>query len=75
MPADKYSFKANDSVRSFAQQMLHLAGGNVYLMMNALINQTFEHQVHHRGQTTTYFCLQGIKPMYRAFDVKVSCVS
>lgn len=32
MPADKYNFKANDSVRSFAQQMLHLAGVNVGLM-------------------------------------------
>src|SRR5215217_6092307 len=35
MPADKYSFKAVDSLRSFAQQMLHLASGNVFLMMNA----------------------------------------
>ena len=25
MPADKYSFRANDSIRSFAQQMLHLS--------------------------------------------------
>ena len=25
MPMDKYSFKANDSIRSFAQQMLHIA--------------------------------------------------
>ncbi|HXB91165.1 MAG TPA: DinB family protein [Puia sp.] len=33
MPADKYSFKAVDSIRSFAQQMLHLAMGN-----NGLIN-------------------------------------
>src|SRR4030095_5097893 len=32
MPADKYSFKAVDSIRSFAQQMLHLAGANVFLM-------------------------------------------
>ena len=24
MPANKYSFKAQDSIRSFAQQMLHL---------------------------------------------------
>src|SRR6476660_9468496 len=29
MPADKYSFKATDSIRSFAQQMLHLAQSNV----------------------------------------------
>jgi uncharacterized damage-inducible protein DinB len=32
MPADKYTFKANDSVRNFAQQMLHLANGNVFLI-------------------------------------------
>jgi uncharacterized damage-inducible protein DinB len=125
MPADKYSFKANDSVRSFAMQMLHLATANVFLMssatdqkplswasfdlekrttaqshdsvmyyvtasydfcMNAvkssdpakwkdnvklfgfettkfaLMNKTFEHQTHHRGQTTIYIRLNGIKP-------------
>jgi uncharacterized damage-inducible protein DinB len=28
MPADKYGFKATDSMRSFAQQMLHLATAN-----------------------------------------------
>ena len=32
MPANKYSFKAVDSIRSFAQQMLHLAGANVFFM-------------------------------------------
>lgn len=125
MPVDKYSFKATDSVRSFAQQMLHLAQGNVFLMSNAtdqqppawlmsnpekrtsaqqkdsvmyyvnssydfcmngvknsdikkwwekkkifgfettrlaLMNKTFEHQGHHRGQATIYIRLQGIKP-------------
>ncbi len=31
MPADKYGFKPQDSVRSFAQQMLHLADGNFFL--------------------------------------------
>lgn len=126
MPANKYSFKAVDSLRSFAQQMLHLAAGNVFLMSNAtgskplpwlmsdiehrksaqtkdsvmyyvkasydycvtevtslsmdkwgeevtmfntfkqsrfaLMNKTFEHQGHHRGQTTIYIRLQGIKP-------------
>jgi uncharacterized damage-inducible protein DinB len=36
MPADKYSFKAVDSIRSFAQQMLHLAQGNTFLMSNAI---------------------------------------
>src|SRR5205809_1939557 len=35
MPADKYSFKAVDSLRSFAMQMLHLSAGNVFLMSNA----------------------------------------
>src|SRR5262245_17182420 len=29
MPADKYTFKATDSIRNFAQQMLHLAQSNV----------------------------------------------
>ena len=124
MPADKYSFKAVDSIRSFAQQMLHLSKGNCFLMSNAtdqkppsffqsdlehsptaqtkdsvmyyvttsydycinavknfdvkkwfekkknmneetrfaLMNKTFEHQTHHRGQTTIYIRLQGIKP-------------
>jgi uncharacterized damage-inducible protein DinB len=126
MPADKYSFKAVDSIRSFAQQMLHLAGANIFLMMNAtdqkppasfsnpdlehspgaqkkdsvmfyvtasydycinavknsdlnkwgekkklfgfeetryaLMIKTFEHQTHHRGQTTIYIRLQGIRP-------------
>jgi uncharacterized damage-inducible protein DinB len=125
MPADKYSFKAVDSIRSFAQQMLHLASGNFFLMSQAtdqptpayvqsdlehspgaqakdsvmyyvtasydycinavktsdlakwgevkemfglketrfaLMIKTFEHQTHHRGQTTIYIRLQGIRP-------------
>ena len=126
MPADKYSFKAVDSIRSFAQQMLHLAQANLFLMslatdlkspsfgsdreksptaqtkdsvmyyvttsydycINAaknsniskwgekkklpfgnyeetrfaLLNKALEHQAHHRGQTTIYIRLQGIKP-------------
>ncbi len=125
MPANKYSFKANDSVRSFAQQMLHLASGNVFLMANATgqpplswtsftleksptaqgkdsvmyyvmasydycknavknsdpskwkdkitvfgfeatkfayMQKAFEHQTHHRGQTTIYIRLNNIKP-------------
>src|SRR5438874_1420275 len=36
MPADKYSFYPVDSIkRSFAQQMLHLASGNILLMFKA----------------------------------------
>jgi uncharacterized damage-inducible protein DinB len=125
MPADKYSFKAVDSIRSFAQQMLHLSQTNCFLMSIAsdqqppsfmqsdlehsptaqskdsvmyyittsydycidavknidvnkwfekkkvfsfeetrfaLMNKTFEHQTHHRGQATIYIRLQGIRP-------------
>ncbi len=125
MPANKYSLKATDSVRSFAQQMLHLSQGNLFLMSNAsdqqppafikqdlehspgaqekdsvafyvnasydycinavktldvnkwgekknifkneatrfaLMLKTFEHQTHHRGQTTIYLRLAGVKP-------------
>ncbi len=126
MPADKYSFKAVDSIRSFSQQMLHLAGTNVFFLSlatdqkapsfpqnleerttaqskdsvmyyvtssydysiaavkncdiskwgekkklpfggyeetrYALLNKAIEHQAHHRGQTTIYIRLQGIKP-------------
>lgn len=35
MPADKYQFKATDSTRSFAQQMLHLAFANLGLVTTA----------------------------------------
>ena len=125
MPANKYSYKAVDSLRSFAQQLLHLATANVFLMatatdqaplpwasfglensataqnkdsvvyyvnasydycMNAVKNsdpakwkekktvfgfeatkfafmqKAFEHQTHHRGQTTVYIRLNNIKP-------------
>ena len=124
MPADKYSFKAQDSIRNFAQQMLHLAQANVGLLSGAVGNplafaagnlearttaqtkdsvmhyvvasydyainglknsntatwsekskffnfeetklawflKAFEHQTHHRGQTTIYIRLVGIKP-------------
>jgi uncharacterized damage-inducible protein DinB len=124
MPANKYTFKATDSTRSFAQQMLHLAQANVGLLSAAVGNppawgranlegsaaaqtkdsvmyyvttsydyaingiknsntatwgekskffnfeetklawflKTFEHQTHHRGQTTIYIRLVGVKP-------------
>jgi uncharacterized damage-inducible protein DinB len=126
MPTDKYSFKPDDSIRSFAQQMLHVATANLFLMSNAtdekppawlsftleqrasaqirdsvvyyvtasydyainavknsdvnkwgekkklfdrfdetkfaIMNKAFEHQGHHRSQTTIYIRLQGIKP-------------
>jgi uncharacterized damage-inducible protein DinB len=124
MPKDKYGFKATDSVRSFAQQMLHLAQDIVIMVstgtgkeriwqgqileqrasaqsadsvryfvitgydygIDAIQNmdaskleeivqqktfsetrfawllKAFEHQTHHRGQTTIYIRLLGIKP-------------
>jgi uncharacterized damage-inducible protein DinB len=125
MPADKYSAKPVDSIRSFSQQMLHLASGNVGLITTATgekitgfpgrglessataqtkdsvvyyvtksydfaiesvkkldpnklgeltgqaprqitrfawLLKAFEHQTHHRGQTTIYIRLQGIRP-------------
>jgi uncharacterized damage-inducible protein DinB len=124
MPANKYSFKATDSVRSFAQQMLHLAQSNVNIIAPlagvsnifgnrnleesktaqtrdsvmycvvesydfviaglkkmdfrslgekiklynweetkyAWLLKAFEHQTHHRGQTTIYIRLLGLHP-------------
>ena len=124
MPADKYSFRATDSIRSFAQQMLHLAQSNVNILAPlakepnifgdriledsktaqtkdsvihyvvasydlaitclkkinftslsekiklynweetkfAWLLKAFEHQTHHRGQTTIYIRLVGLHP-------------
>ena len=124
MPADKYSFKATDSIRSFARQMLHLAQSNVNILaflakepniigdriledsknaqtkdsvmhyviasydlaitclkkmkftsLNEKIKlynweetkyawllKAFEHQTHHRGQTTIYIRMAGLTP-------------
>ncbi|NCU02349.1 MAG: damage-inducible protein DinB [Chitinophagaceae bacterium] len=124
MPKDKYSFRAQDSIRTFAQQMLHLSQGITGFIANGTgaqrisfgqgleqrpaaqsadsvtyyvmtsydyaiesirnmdaskllepsgrgnfsfsrlvwLNKAFEHQTHHRGQTTIYIRLVGIKP-------------
>ena len=124
VPSDKYSFRATDSIRSFAQQMLHLAQSNVNIIMfvagepniisdpileNSKTAQSkdsvvyyvktsydlvidgikkmnttsfndkvkfydweetkyvwllkaFEHQTHHRAQTTIYIRLIGLHP-------------
>jgi uncharacterized damage-inducible protein DinB len=35
MPAEKYSYRPLDSIRNFAEQMLHLANGNVGFLSNA----------------------------------------
>jgi uncharacterized damage-inducible protein DinB len=123
MPEDGYSFKPTPEIRSFAEQMLHLAWTNYFLssvpsgkadpyektdytdiaphtkeattravmdsydfVINALQGMTpdqwqetikfgkrditrsgmfgkaFEHQTHHRGQTTIYLRLKGVTP-------------
>jgi uncharacterized damage-inducible protein DinB len=122
MPADGYAFKVTPEVRTFAQQMLHLAGANYMFTASAagktppteadaeksvaqtkeavttavlasydyaisiikdipaeqmsqeitffkmkatkglVLAKAFEHQTHHRGQTTPYLRLKGITP-------------
>jgi uncharacterized damage-inducible protein DinB len=51
MPADKYSFQPVDSIkRNFAQQMLHLASGNILLMSKATDAKTpsfFGYDIEH----------------------------
>jgi uncharacterized damage-inducible protein DinB len=48
MPANKYGFRPTDSTRTFAEQMLHLADGNVLLVTigagipSPFANQNFE---------------------------------
>ncbi|MDB4902353.1 MAG: damage-inducible protein DinB [Mucilaginibacter sp.] len=123
MPADGYAFKPTPEIRSFAQQMLHLADGNYGLVgvasgkpnplgkasdektieptkeavtkavmdsydwvintlqgmtpeqlqetvkfanqditRSGMFGKAFEHQTHHRGQTTVYLRLKGVTP-------------
>ncbi len=124
VPADRYSFRPTDSIRNFAEQMLHLAATNVFFISTATGQVTdlpgtdhsgtglsqqkdsvvyyvtksydfaisaigsfdpakfgelagparirasrfvyllkgFEHQTHHRGQTTIYIRLMGLQP-------------
>jgi uncharacterized damage-inducible protein DinB len=123
MPADGYTFKATPEVKTFAEQMLHLADATYYFISTAsgkpsplgqtsaektvaqtkeatikavmdsydyaintiktipdadltqtasaegqkvtkglLLAKAFEHQTHHRGQTTVYLRLKGVKP-------------
>jgi uncharacterized damage-inducible protein DinB len=128
MPADSYGFKPTPEIRSFAQQMLHLADANYLfsfiasgkpnpigetlqnhnvaektfpttkeavtktvmgsydwmistlqgmtaaqmqetikfhnqdITRSGIIGKAFEHQTHHRGQTTIYLRLKGVTP-------------
>jgi hypothetical protein len=41
MPANKYDFRAVDSIRSFAEQMLHLAQGTVGLYRMVPVHSEF----------------------------------
>lgn len=51
MPADKYSFKAVDTIRSFAQQMLHLAQANIFFAATASGNKPL-YQGHNMEKST-----------------------
>jgi len=123
MPADGFGFKPTPEIRSFAQQMLHLADGNYFFIStitgkpspmgqasaektvaqtkeattktvmdsydyviaslqaitpaqmqetvsleghtvskSGAFGKAFEHQTHHRGQTTIYLRLKGVTP-------------
>lgn len=124
MPEDGINYKPNEEVRSFAEQYLHMAQGNIGLVGNATgadriyaqtnleketkfhnkqalrdltveaydwcidavknmdmsksdeiveafnfkisrmewMKKAFEHQTHHRGQTTIYLRMYGVKP-------------
>jgi len=123
MPADGYGFKPTPEIRSFAQQMLHLADANYFFISTVngkpspfgqksvektvpptkeettkavmdsydfvisslqaitpdqlqetvsleghtisksnAFGKAFEHQTHHRGQTTIYLRLKGVTP-------------
>ncbi|NJM25438.1 MAG: DinB family protein [Bacteroidia bacterium] len=125
MPADKMNYKPTPEMRSFAEQMLHLAQGNINIVATSTgksrpyadkqlekleefktkeavnkvvqesydfvigtlkemdddklsekvkffnnqeytravgIGKAFEHQTHHRGQTTVYLRMNGVTP-------------
>jgi uncharacterized damage-inducible protein DinB len=42
-PEDKYSYRPNDQVRTFAQQLLHVAGDN-YSLINAITGKKLGHE-------------------------------
>jgi len=77
MPAGKYSARPVDSIRSFAEQMLHLAQGNVNLVSNGtgkeriFTGRNFEKSstAQHKDSVVYYvmtsydYCIDGIKNM------------
>ena len=77
MPAEKYTYKPHDSIRSFAEQMLHLAQGNIGLTSNGtgkeriFVGRNLERTTTlHSKDSLVYvvmasydFCIEGIKNM------------
>ena len=77
MPADKYSYRAVDSIRSFSELMLHLAQGNVNLSSNGLgkerifTGRNLEKSPTAQGKDSVMylvmasydFCIDGLKNM------------
>jgi len=77
MPADKYSYRAVDSIRSFSELMLHLAQGNVNLSSNAFgkdrifTGRNLEKSPTAQGKDSVIFlvmqsydyCIDGVKNM------------
>lgn len=77
MPADKYSYRAVDSIRSFSELMLHLAQGNVNLCANGtgkeriFSGRNLEKSPTAQGKDSVIylvmqsydFCIEGIKNM------------
>src|SRR5947207_3897529 len=55
VPADKYFFRATDSIRTFAQHMLHLAQSNVNIMspLSGMQNVTGEKILEERKTAQT----------------------
>jgi hypothetical protein len=77
MPANKYSYRAVDSIRSFAEQMLHLAQGNVNLSSNGtgkeriFVGRMLEKSPSAMGKDSVMFlvmqsydfCIEGVRNM------------
>jgi uncharacterized damage-inducible protein DinB len=58
-----YDFVINSIKALDASKYMELAGqDNRKLPRYVLLMKTFEHQTHHRGQTTIYIRVAGIKP-------------
>ena len=77
MPAEKYGYRPVDSIRSFAEQMLHLAQGNVGLVSNGTgqerifanrnlektVSATTKDSVVYFVMASYDYCIEGVKKM------------